>query len=337
MRTLHVRNVNEAFDLGVRLLGRDSVRVVPSRVGEVREWPAPVATVYDKPCERVLWEPARAANPFFHFFESMWMLSGGSDVAFVEALLPRMREYSDDGETMQGAYGWRWRTWFDVDQIAAVVAELAARPESRRGVIAMWDPGYDLKHLDSKDIPCNTTIYFKLRDGALDMTVCNRSNDMLWGAYGANAVHMSFLQEYVANKLKAQVGVYTQFSDSFHVYTGGPGGKVWERVKESDDLGVDFYKHSPAYSNSGPLSPYPLHADEEWWDDDMYRFFALVTHGVVPGETDFRTSWWTRVVAPLWQAYYFKDPVHLTRCAAADWRVAGYRWFHQQKEKSNAK
>ena len=32
----------------------------------------------------------------------------------------------------------------------------------------------------------------------LCMTVCNRSNDMLWGAYGANVVHMSMLQEFVA-------------------------------------------------------------------------------------------------------------------------------------------
>ena len=67
------------------------------------------------------------------------------------------------------------------------------------------------------------------------MTVCNRSNDMLWGAYGANAVHMSMLQEYLASRLEIAVGEYTQISDSFHVYQND----VWERCKE---LGViDIY------------------------------------------------------------------------------------------------
>ena len=63
----------------------------------------------------------------------------------------------------------------------------------------MWDAKQDLSHRnESKDLPCNTHVYFSIREGFLDMTVCNRSNDLIWGCCGANAVHMSFLQEYVA-------------------------------------------------------------------------------------------------------------------------------------------
>ena len=49
-----------------------------------------------------------------------------------------------------------------------------------------------------EEIPCNTAIYFKVREGKLNMTVSNRSNDVIWGTFGANVVHMSILQEYVA-------------------------------------------------------------------------------------------------------------------------------------------
>ncbi len=70
---------------------------------------------------------------------------------------------------------------------------LKTYPNDRRTVVGMWDPWEDLwEENDGKDYPCNTQIYFWERKGQLNMTVCNRSNDMIWGAYGANAVHMSF-------------------------------------------------------------------------------------------------------------------------------------------------
>lgn len=50
------------------------------------------------------------------------------------------------------------------------------------------------------------------------MTVANRSNDIIWGCYGANAVHMSMLQEFVANALGIPVGLYNQVSNDWHIY-----------------------------------------------------------------------------------------------------------------------
>jgi hypothetical protein len=83
----------------------------------------------------------------------------------------------------------------------------------------MWDANYDLMvENDIKDVPCNTHIYFSVRNGYLHMTVCNRSNDMIWGAFGANAVHMSYLMEYMAHAVGAKVGHYTQFTNNLHAY-----------------------------------------------------------------------------------------------------------------------
>ena len=59
------------------------------------------------------------------------------------------------------------------------------------------------------------------------MTVCCRSNDIIWGTYGTNAVHFSMLQEYLAARLNAQLGVYRHISDSFHAYSS-----VLEKVKD---------------------------------------------------------------------------------------------------------
>jgi hypothetical protein len=68
-------------------------------------------------------------------------------------------------------------------------------------------------------VPCNTIATFQ-RDfeGRLDLTVFCRSNDIIWGAYGANAVHMSFLLEYMALWIRCPVGVYRQVSVNWHGY-----------------------------------------------------------------------------------------------------------------------
>ena len=46
----------------------------------------------------------------------------------------------------------------------------------------------------------------KIKNGRLQMTVHCRSNDIIWGTYGANAVHFSILQEYVAARIGVDLG-----------------------------------------------------------------------------------------------------------------------------------
>jgi hypothetical protein len=82
----------------------------------------------------------------------------------------------------------------------------------------MWHSAFDLDS-PSKDVPCNLVITFQ-RDfnGHLDMTVFCRSNDIIWGAYGANAVHLSMLQEYMAIWIGCPIGTYRQISVNWHAY-----------------------------------------------------------------------------------------------------------------------
>jgi hypothetical protein len=228
MHTIHARNVNDAYVAGLKLLYHEGVER-ESRAGIVVEYPTCVATVYEKPWERVLLDPVRDANPFFHLMESLWMLRGQRDVKSLVHYNKRMDDYSDDGEVFHGAYGHRWRNHFSqnyrvLDQLKIIIRRLAKDPDDRRCVLQMWDASYDL-NINKVDIPCNTHVYFKIRD-KLHMTVCCRSNDIIWGAYGANAVHFSMLHQYVADCLDVEMGPYTQISDSFHAYQDVFGVKV---------------------------------------------------------------------------------------------------------------
>ena len=222
MQVIEVRNVHDALLRGLELLEVHGI-TRDSRNGPVRESECPVTTVYHRPQERVLFWEQRDANPFFHFMESLWMLGGRHDLDYVYQFNKGMKRYSDDGKTLWGAYGWRWREyWTDrtndqsIDQLSIIIKRLKEDPTDRRCVLQMWDAVSDLDR-DGKDVPCNTSIYFKIdADKRLQMTVCNRSNDIIWGAYGANAVHMSMLQEYMAGALRVGVGTYYQVSDNYH-------------------------------------------------------------------------------------------------------------------------
>jgi len=174
---------------------------------------------YDKPNERVLFNAHRDANPFFHYMEGVWMLAGEDEIQWLSQFNDQIQGYSDDGRTLHGAYGNRWSFHFNHCQLIDNISHLRKNPKSRRVVLAMYDPDIDaLIEYSGKDVPCNTHIYFAVRDGRLDMTVMARSNDLIWGATGANAVHMSMLHEFVAIQTGLHLGRMYQFSNDYHIY-----------------------------------------------------------------------------------------------------------------------
>lgn len=221
MFVLEARNVHTVFPKALQLLAQNGNQS-KSRNGTVIRTTMPVTTIYERPWERVLFWPERDANPFFHLYESLWMLSGRNDLKPLLRYVKTFGSFSDNGETLRGAYGHRWRRHFDTDQLRDIAGRLASNLDDRRSVLAMWDPRTDLRDHDQlKDIPCNLTATFQRHpiSGALEMTVFNRSNDIIWGAYGANAVHFAFLQEYLAAWIGCAPGRYYQVSTNWHAYT----------------------------------------------------------------------------------------------------------------------
>lgn len=330
MHLIVARNVNDALRLGLRMLNNDG-QLRPSRAGDVLVMDGPVTTMYDRPTERVLFSPIRDANPFFHFMEGLWMIAGRNDVEWISRFNSTINQFSDDGKTFHGAYGHRWRHHFadtsddDLDQIDIIIELLKKDPTDRRIVLQMWDPHTDLAQ-KGKDFPCNTQIMFRVAlDGKLDMTVINRSNDMIWGAYGANAVHMSMLQEYVASSIGIPVGRYWQIANNFHAYVPILQKTTPILQHESD---TDFYE---AYVGE----PYPMMStDKKTWDEDLSIYMSS---GPIIG---FRDPFFRRVVTPIhvawdcWKERMFSQAYDaLKNCAAVDWRLACEQWLMRREGK----
>ena len=333
MKVIRARNVNDALLLGLDLFQDPrNFREQQSRNGTTYEALEPVTTVYEKPWERVMLVKARDANPFFHFIEGLWMLAGRNDLKPLTYLVSSMEDFSDDGETLWGAYGWRWRRYFHKDQLKLAIEILKENPDDRRCVLQMWDANKDLQKV-GKDVPCNTTIYFKIRDKKLHMTVCNRSNDMIWGAYGANAVHMSMLQEYIAGHLNIEVGTYRQVSDSFHVYHN----EVWERIK---GLQIDPWTYRDMknpYDTLEGIVYTNFISNPEVFDWELDRFFSI-------HPSDMDTNGWENpafkdIAVPMIMTYnahkernYAEAYREVLKILPNDWMTACFDWIKKREE-----
>ena len=328
MKTINAFSIDEALRLGIDLLKTEGIET-ESRGMRVLEIPEPVATTYHIPHNRVCFSPDRNANPFFHIMEAMWILQGRKDVKFLCEFNKRMAEYSDNGETFHAPYGYRLRVQHGIDQIEDVINLLSKKPDTRQAVMSIWDAVYDLGTV-SKDIPCNDMLMFKIREGVLHMTVCNRSNDMLWGAYGANIVQFSFIQEYIASALGIGMGPYTQVSDSFHVYLDGPGGELWDKMKDAT-IAIPDGMYAQSLLQIGE--------NIEDFNADLKRYFDYYDREgrYVPTESMvFRTAYFQRVISPLLAAWhYYKQGKYSTAmsCARAiscvQWGRACKAWLER--------
>jgi len=302
MFSMTVRNVDEALQAGTKLLNEVGEEIT-CRGMKTLEAPDPVATKYYNPMECVCFHPSRSPNPFFHFFEALWILGGKEDVAYVAQFNPNMGQFSDDGVFFHGAYGHRLRYHHGFDQVEVAIRLLKNDETTRQVVLQIWSAGMDLGAM-SKDIPCNDLVFLKVRNGQLHMRVCCRSNDMIWGAYGANAVQFPFLLEYLALSAGYPVGTYTQISDSFHVYTENAQGSQqinnWESLCNTQYLTIE----SPYKSGEVVHTPLILEDEtKEMFDSDLSDFLKATkgTQYIHPGKG--KTHFFKHVAGPLWNLW----------------------------------
>jgi hypothetical protein len=310
MMELQVRNIPEAYAEVIQALRINGVHE-PTRNGPVITLQEPLLVTVLNPRERVLFDPVRDANPFFHVMEFVWMMAGSQDAWWISQFNKRMLEYSDEG-ILNAAYGFRWRMSRG-DQIYSVIKQLKEDRDTRQAVISIWDPYFDGPTVITNDRACNTHIYFRCVDGALDMTVCNRSNDIIWGMTGANMVHMTYLQEMIACNADLYLGKYRIMTNNAHFYENMPKAKEIFGTHGTHD-----------YYLVGEAQPYAL--------TDSYAALAQDCHKLVTGEVEARwnTSWITQVAKPMYDLWFDRtlDPQTIY---AEDWCLACTQWLERRK------
>lgn len=334
-----INDINFALPNVLPMLQTHGIEHTASSLANARptiEWPGVFITEYTSPTRNVLFDPVRDANPFFHFLEAMWILAGRRDIAFLKWVLPSVGNYADHGATnFHGAYGYRLRKALG-DQVAQAIGVLQKRPTSRQVVMQIWNSKTDLDG-NTMDVPCNDLIMCKVRDDALNITVCNRSNDAVWGAYGANAVQFSMLQMYMAAMLRLKVGRYTQVSDSMHVYEDNP---YWQKF-----VAGELPPPAPSpYENLGQGNMFERGIES--FDGDLKKFFASADkalnrpYDLTPGNFESQVIKDATCIFNSLRAHKAKRYSDAGRWAdqiiASDWHLACTAWLNRRVEKALA-
>jgi thymidylate synthase len=147
--------------------------------------------------------------------ELAWYLSASDQAGFISYYIQDyVKEEEVDG-TVRGAYGPRLFTSGWHNQFESVAALLKRKPNSRQAVIQLFDNS-DLAGT-YKNIPCTCTLQFMVRDEKLNLTVTMRSNDVYKGL-PHDVFSFTMLQEIMAVMLNRQLGDYTHFAASLHLY-----------------------------------------------------------------------------------------------------------------------
>ncbi len=151
--------------------------------------------------------------------EQVWFISGSRKPEdFLRAFTKIWDDFTNPGDVVTVAYGYRWRKHFGRDQLQKLIDLLAKDPSSRHGVIVTWDPSSDgLGGVAKKNVPCPYTFTVNIIGGKLNLNNIVRSNDMILG-FPHDVAGFAILQHILAQKLGVEVGTYSQSISNAHVY-----------------------------------------------------------------------------------------------------------------------
>lgn len=154
--------------------------------------------------------------------ELVWYLSGTANLDQILFYIDRYDQFSDDGETLNGAYGPRIfcrerseTTGPAPDEWQRIIDRLRANSGTRNAIIQIYS------NIDgsraTKDIPCTCTIQVAVRRKKLEMHVHMRSNDAFLGL-PHDVFSFTMMQEIAARELGLEIGRYQHSVASLHLY-----------------------------------------------------------------------------------------------------------------------
>lgn len=224
----------------------------------------------------------RGMNFRFAVAEFLWILTGQNSLDMVSKFNGVLKRFSDDGHTLQGAYGPPF-----CDQLPWVIQQLQDDQSSRQAVLTLWRP----RPGPSKDIPCTLSMQFLVRNERLDMMATMRSNDA-WLGLPYDLFVFTMIQRYVADALDLRIGNYHHHVGSFHIYERDLGSiqdylHEASRVDHDTSDLVTTYPYSPGVLEalvSAPDAPLDMLVGDPW---------ATVTDLLIPSRTPTK---WRRLI-----------------------------------------
>jgi thymidylate synthase len=170
--------------------------------------------------------------------ELLWFLRGDTNVRWLrERGITIWDEWADDQGDLGPVYGYQWRSWptpggEHVDQIADVVEQIRANPDSRRHIISAWNVA-DIPRMALA--PCHTLFQFYVAQGRLSCQLYQRSADIFLGV-PFNIASYALLTHMVAQVTDLEVGDFVHTLGDAHLYLNHLDQARTQLAREPRDL-----------------------------------------------------------------------------------------------------
>ncbi len=152
--------------------------------------------------------------------ELLWFLQGATNVRYLkENGVSIWDEWADASGELGPVYGYQWRSWpapegRHIDQIADVVAQIRANPDSRRLIVSAWNVA-DIPRMALA--PCHALFQFYVCDGRLSCQLYQRSADIFLGV-PFNIASYALLTMMVAQVTGLKPGEFVHTFGDAHLY-----------------------------------------------------------------------------------------------------------------------
>lgn len=127
-------------------------------------------------------------------YELLWFLNVDTNVGYLQENGVRIwNEWADENGDLGPVYGHQWRNWNSdgIDQIKDLISTLKNNPDSRRMLVAAWNPSVlpDSSKSFAENVaegkaalpPCHAFFQFYVADGKLSCQLYQRSADIFLG------------------------------------------------------------------------------------------------------------------------------------------------------------
>ena len=152
--------------------------------------------------------------------ELLWFIAGDTNTGYLrDNGVTIWDEWADGNGDLGPVYGYQWRSWpapggEHIDQLAAVIEQIKANPDSRRHVVSAWN----VADLDAMALmPCHAFFQFYVADGKLSCQMYQRSADVFLGV-PFNIASYALLTHMVAQVTGLEVGDFVHTLGDAHLY-----------------------------------------------------------------------------------------------------------------------
>lgn len=162
--------------------------------------------------------------------ELLWFLKGDTNVQYLKDNKVNIwNDWADKNGDLGPVYGHQWRNWNSegIDQVTELIEQIKANPDSRRHIIAAWNPSvlpdttksFDENVANGKAAlpPCHAWFQFYVADGKLSCQLYQRSADIFLGV-PFNIASYALFTMMVAQVCDLEAGEFVHTFGDAHIY-----------------------------------------------------------------------------------------------------------------------